>query len=51
MLKLCIGLLIATMPLLSKATEEPRYAVVQQLDGAEVRQYQPVDEVESPVTS
>lgn len=41
MLKLFIGLLIATMPLLSKAVEEPRYAVVQQLDGAEVRQYEP----------
>ena len=40
MFKLFLGLLIATMPLLSNATEEPRYAVVQQLDGAEVRQYE-----------
>jgi S1-C subfamily serine protease len=33
-------LLIAAMPLLSQATEEPGYKVVQQLDGAEVRQYE-----------
>ena len=39
MLKLFVSLLIATMPLLSQAIEEPSYEVVQQLDGAEVRQY------------
>ena len=39
MLKMFVGLLIATMPLLSQAIEEPSYEVVQQLDGAEVRQY------------
>lgn len=41
MLKLFVSLLIATMPLLSQAIEEPSYDVIQQLDGAEVRQYQP----------
>jgi len=39
MLKLSVSLLIATMPLSSQAIEEPSYEVVQQLDGAEVRQY------------
>ena len=39
MLKMFVSLLIAAMPLLSQATEEPSYDVVQQLDGAEVRQY------------
>jgi hypothetical protein len=39
MLKLFVSLLIATMPLISQAIEEPSYEVVQQLDGAEVRQY------------
>ncbi|MEO8160409.1 MAG: heme-binding protein [Arenimonas sp.] len=39
MLKLFVSLLIATMTLSSQATEEPSYDVVQQLDGAEVRQY------------
>ena len=38
MLKTFFSLLIATMPLFSQATE-PSYDVVQQLDGAEVRQY------------
>jgi hypothetical protein len=33
-------LLIAAMPLLSQATEEPGYKVVRQLDGAEVRQHE-----------
>lgn len=41
MLKSFLGLLIATMPLFSQATEEPDYDVVRQLDGAEVRQYKP----------
>jgi len=41
MLKLFVSLLVATMPLFSQATEEPSYDVVQQLDGAEVRQYAP----------
>lgn len=41
MFKSFLGLLIAAMPLFSQATEEPDYAVVQQLVGAEVRQYQP----------
>ena len=39
MLKLFVCLLIATMPLSSRATEEPSYAVVRKLDGAEIRQY------------
>lgn len=39
MLKLFVGLLIATMPLFSQAAEEPEYTVVRQLDGAEVREY------------
>jgi hypothetical protein len=39
MLKLFVSLVIATMPLLSQAIEEPSYDVVQQLDGVEVRQY------------
>ena len=41
MFKSFLALLITTMPLFSNATEEPDYHVVQQLDGAEVRQYQP----------
>ena len=41
MFKSFLGLLIATMPLISSATEEPDYNVVQQLDGVEIRQYQP----------
>ena len=41
MFKTLMGLLIATMPLFSHATEEPDYEVVQQLNGAEVRQYKP----------
>jgi hypothetical protein len=41
MLKMFVSLLLATMPLSSKAIEEPGYQVVQQLDGAEVRQYAP----------
>lgn len=41
MLKVFAALLIATLPLLSQATEEPRYDVVQQLDGVEIRQYAP----------
>lgn len=41
MFKSFLGLLIATMPLFSNATEEPDYDVVQQLQGAEIRQYQP----------
>ena len=41
MFKPFLGLLIATMPLFSQATEEPDYKVVQQLAGAELRQYQP----------
>jgi hypothetical protein len=41
MLKMFVSLLLATMPLSSKAIEEPSYQVVQQLDGAEVRQYAP----------
>ena len=41
MLKILVSLLFAAMPLLSQAIEEPSYAVVQQLDGAEVRQYAP----------
>lgn len=41
MWKMSIGLLIAAMPLLSHAVEEPSYEVVRQLDGAEVRQYAP----------
>jgi hypothetical protein len=41
MLKLLASLLFATMPILSSATEEPSYNVVQQLDGAEIRQYAP----------
>ena len=41
MLKSFLGLLIATMPLFSQAAEEPDYDVVQQLDGVEIRQYQP----------
>ena len=39
MLKFFVSLLFATMPLLSQAIEEPKYDLVQQLDGAEVRQY------------
>ncbi len=39
MFKMLVGLLIAIMPLSSKAIEEPSYDVVQQLDGVEVRQY------------
>ena len=39
MLKLFVSLLIATMPLLSQAIEEPSYDVVQKLDEAEVRHY------------
>ncbi len=39
MLKMFVSLLIATMPLFSQAVEEPSYRVVQQLDGAEVREY------------
>ena len=34
-----VSLLIAALPLSSRAVEEPSYDVVQQLDGAEVRQY------------
>ncbi len=41
MLKMSVGLLIAAMPLLSQAIEEPSYDVVRQMDGAEVRQYAP----------
>ena len=41
MLKFFLGLLIATMPPFSQASEEPDYDVVQQLDGAEIRQYNP----------
>lgn len=41
MFKIFSSLLIAAMPLLSNATEEPDYQVVQQLEGAEIRQYQP----------
>jgi len=41
MLKLLLSLFLAAMPLLSNAIEEPSYEVVQQLDGAEVRQYAP----------
>ena len=41
MLKMFVSVLIATMPLFSQAVEEPSYRVVQQLDGAEVRQYEP----------
>ena len=41
MLKFFLGLLITTMPLSSQAAEEPDYEVVQQLDGAEIRQYKP----------
>ena len=40
MFKFFLGLLIA-MPLCSHATEEPKYDVVRQLDGAELRQYEP----------
>ena len=39
MLKMFVGMLIATMPLFSQAVEEPSYDVVQQLEGVEVRQY------------
>ncbi len=39
MLKILVSLVIVTMPLLSQAIEEPNYDVVQQLDGAELRQY------------
>ena len=39
MLKMLVGLLIAIMPLSSKAIEEPSYDAIQQLDGVEVRQY------------
>jgi hypothetical protein len=39
MLKIIFTLVIATMPLFSQAIEEPNYDVVQQLDGAELRQY------------
>lgn len=39
MLKLLVSLALAAMPALSSAIEEPRFEVVQQLDGAEVRQY------------
>lgn len=41
MLKMSLGLLIAALPLLAKAVEEPSYDVVQKLDGAEIRQYAP----------
>jgi hypothetical protein len=41
MLKYFFLLLIATMPLFSQATEEPDYDVVRQLNGAEIRQYEP----------
>jgi hypothetical protein len=41
MLKALVGLLIATMPLLSQSTEEPAYQLVQQLDGVEIREYAP----------
>lgn len=41
MWKMSVGLLIATMPLLSHAVEEPSYEIVRQLDGAEVRKYAP----------
>jgi SOUL heme-binding protein len=33
--------LLATMPLLSRAIEEPGYDVIRQLDGVELRQYAP----------
>jgi len=39
--KLLFGTALAAMHLASIAIEEPSYAVVQQLDGAEVRQYAP----------
>lgn len=41
MLKLLLSLALAAMPLMSHAIEEPSYEVVQQLDGAEIRQYAP----------
>ncbi len=41
MFKPLMGLLIATMSLFAQAAEEPDYTVVRQLNGAEVRQYQP----------
>lgn len=41
MWKLLFGVCLATVRLTSMAIEEPTYQVVQQLDGAEVRQYAP----------
>lgn len=41
MSKLFVAVLIATMPFFARATEEPSYEVVQQLDGAQIRQYAP----------
>ena len=40
-MKRLITLLLATMPFLAHATEEPAFDVVQQLDGAQVRAYAP----------
>ncbi len=41
MWKILAPVALATIPLLANAIEEPQYQVVQQLDGAEVRQYAP----------
>ncbi len=41
MFKPLLALLLTAMTLFSHATEEPAYDVVQQLQGAEVRQYKP----------
>lgn len=41
MLKLLLSLTLVALPLMSHAIEEPSYEVVQQLDGAEIRQYAP----------
>ena len=41
MSKLMLSLLLAVLPLVAKAIEEPSYEVVEQLDGAEIRQYAP----------
>ncbi len=41
MWKFLFGLCLVTAPITSMAIEEPSYEVVQQLDGAEVRQYAP----------